>query len=72
MYYMDGIMALIGPACTYALDPVARLAAYWNIPIFTGMYKLKNMVKCIRYHRIYIGYRGWDIGLNFSWMEIQI
>ncbi len=37
MYYRDGITAMIGPACTYALSPVARLAAFWNIPIMTGI-----------------------------------
>lgn len=26
-----------GPACAFALEPVARLAAYWNTPIITGM-----------------------------------
>ena len=36
MYYRDDIVAMIGPACTYALSPVARLAGYWNIPIVTG------------------------------------
>lgn len=29
--------AFIGPACAFALEPVARLAAYWNTPIITGM-----------------------------------
>lgn len=24
-------------ACAFALEPVARLAAYWNRPIITGM-----------------------------------
>ena len=36
MFYNENIIALIGPGCTYALDPVGRLAAYWNIPIVTG------------------------------------
>ncbi|XP_063399957.1 atrial natriuretic peptide receptor 1-like [Mytilus trossulus] len=30
------IIGLIGPACAYALDPTAKLANYWNIPIVTG------------------------------------
>ena len=30
------ITGLIGPACVYALDPTAKLAGYWNIPIVTG------------------------------------
>ncbi|KAL3842511.1 hypothetical protein ACJMK2_020515 [Sinanodonta woodiana] len=37
MYYKQNIRAIIGPACTYALDAVARLAFYWNIPVFTGL-----------------------------------
>ncbi|XP_060072434.1 atrial natriuretic peptide receptor 1-like [Ylistrum balloti] len=37
MYYRHGINALIGPACAYALDPVGRLANYWNIPLITGL-----------------------------------
>ncbi|KAL1114884.1 hypothetical protein AAG570_007708 [Ranatra chinensis] len=37
MYFKDGVIAFIGPACAFALDPVARLAAYWNTPIITGM-----------------------------------
>lgn len=36
LYYEEKVTALIGPSCTYALDPVARLAAFWNIPIITG------------------------------------
>lgn len=37
MFYIDKVMAFIGPACAFALEPVARLAAYWNLPIITGM-----------------------------------
>ena len=36
LYHKEGVIGLVGPGCTYALDPVARLAAYWNIPIVTG------------------------------------
>ncbi len=39
MYYNDKVIAFVGPGCTYALDPVARLAGYWNIPIITGKTK---------------------------------
>lgn len=37
MYYHDKVIAFIGPACAFALEPVARLAAFWNLPIITGM-----------------------------------
>ncbi|XP_069132003.1 atrial natriuretic peptide receptor 1-like [Argopecten irradians] len=37
LYYRNAIDALVGPACPYALDPVARLANYWNIPVITGL-----------------------------------
>jgi len=37
MYFQDDVIAFIGPACAFALEPVARLAAYWNKPIITGM-----------------------------------
>ena len=38
LYYTNHVSALVGPACNYALDPVARMAApwNWNIPIVTG------------------------------------
>ncbi|XP_063626403.1 atrial natriuretic peptide receptor 1 [Cydia splendana] len=37
MHFNDHVIAFIGPACAFALEPVARLAAYWNTPIITGM-----------------------------------
>lgn len=37
MHFKDDVIAFIGPACAFALEPVARLAAYWNSPIITGM-----------------------------------
>jgi atrial natriuretic peptide receptor A len=37
MYFKSHVIAFIGPACAFALEPVARLAAYWNLPIITGM-----------------------------------
>ncbi|VVC92776.1 unnamed protein product [Leptidea sinapis] len=37
MHFKDDVIAFIGPACAFALEPVARLAAYWNTPIITGM-----------------------------------
>jgi len=35
-FYLRKVSAFIGPACSLALDPVARMASYWNVPIFTG------------------------------------
>lgn len=37
MYFRENVIAFIGPACAFALEPVARLADYWNVPIITGM-----------------------------------
>lgn len=37
MHFRDDVVAFVGPACMFALEPVARLAAYWNTPIITGM-----------------------------------
>ncbi|XP_020289738.1 atrial natriuretic peptide receptor 1 isoform X2 [Pseudomyrmex gracilis] len=37
MHFQDKVIAFIGPACAFALEPVAQLAAYWNSPIITGM-----------------------------------
>jgi len=35
-FYLRKVSAFIGPACSFALDPVARMASYWNVPVFTG------------------------------------
>ncbi|XP_060517120.1 atrial natriuretic peptide receptor 1 [Cylas formicarius] len=37
MHFISDVVAFVGPACLFALEPVARLAAYWNTPIITGM-----------------------------------
>lgn len=37
MYFYHKVIAFIGPACVFALEPVARLAAFWNVPIITGL-----------------------------------
>ena len=37
MHFQANVIAFIGPACAFALEPVAKLAAYWNTPIITGM-----------------------------------
>lgn len=39
MHFLQDVIAFIGPACAFALEPVARLAAYWNTPIITGNYR---------------------------------
>lgn len=36
MYYLRQINAFVGPSCMYALDNVARLASFWNVPVFTA------------------------------------
>lgn len=51
MHFLSDAIAFIGPACLFALEPVARLAAYWNTPIITGMGDqvniLSNSVDCL-------------------------
>jgi Receptor family ligand binding region len=37
LFFYSKVISFIGPACAFALEPVARLASYWNIPIITGM-----------------------------------
>ncbi|GAB6027920.1 hypothetical protein CHUAL_002135 [Chamberlinius hualienensis] len=34
-YYKNNVTAFLGPACSYALDPVGRMAATWNLPVYT-------------------------------------
>lgn len=52
MYFKEHVITFIGPACAFALEPVARLADYWNVPIITGMgdqvnqYFIKNLFHC--------------------------
>lgn len=67
MHFRDDVIAFIGPACAFALEPVARLAAYWNSPIITGMgdqvsvhvhsfemvYCSINLVRVVRIKRFY-------------------
>lgn len=43
MHFKNDVIAFVGPACAFALEPVARLAAYWNSPIITGM---GDQVRC--------------------------
>ena len=35
-YYLRQVNGIIGPICTRALDPVARLASHWEIPVITA------------------------------------
>ncbi|KPM04974.1 atrial natriuretic peptide receptor 1-like protein [Sarcoptes scabiei] len=35
-YYTSQVSAFIGPICSTALDPVSRMASYWNVPVFTA------------------------------------
>ncbi|CAL8115018.1 unnamed protein product [Orchesella dallaii] len=37
MKFLSNVISFIGPACGFALEPVARLSAYWNIPVVTGL-----------------------------------
>lgn len=35
-FYLSKVNVFIGPVCTFALDAVARMASYWNVPLFTA------------------------------------
>lgn len=35
-FYGRKVDAFIGPACSVALQTVARMASYWNVPLFTA------------------------------------
>ncbi|XP_076365945.1 guanylate cyclase 2G-like [Tachypleus tridentatus] len=35
-YYKQGVSVFVGPGCSFALDSVARMATYWNIPVCTA------------------------------------
>nr|XP_027204126.1 atrial natriuretic peptide receptor 1-like [Dermatophagoides pteronyssinus] len=35
-YYTGHVSAFLGPICSLALDPVSRMASYWNVPVFTS------------------------------------
>ena len=35
-YFVSRVNVYIGPICTAALDQVARMASYWNVPVFTA------------------------------------
>lgn len=50
MHFRDSVIAFIGPACAFALEPVARLAAFWNSPIITGMGDQVNEHNIYIYH----------------------
>ncbi|XP_018495299.2 atrial natriuretic peptide receptor 1-like [Galendromus occidentalis] len=36
LYYTHNVSAFIGPGCEIALDHVARMAAFWNVPSYTA------------------------------------
>lgn len=35
-YYLHGVNAFVGPACSLALKTVARMSSYWNVPVLTA------------------------------------
>ena len=51
MHFKANVIAFIGPACAFALEPVARLAAYWNRPIITGMGDQVRSLLCLQIQR---------------------
>ncbi|ELT92328.1 hypothetical protein CAPTEDRAFT_22212, partial [Capitella teleta] len=42
MYFRREVDAFLGPGCADALDPVGRLASYWNVPVITGSSILRH------------------------------
>ncbi|KAF8795122.1 Atrial natriuretic peptide receptor 1 like protein [Argiope bruennichi] len=47
-YYKSQVTAFVGPACSKALEPVSRMASYWNVPVYTAggidmLFSLKNI-----------------------------
>ena len=36
LYWRREAHVFVGPACDYAVAPIARFAPYWNIPVITG------------------------------------
>jgi hypothetical protein len=36
MYHTKNVHVFLGPACDYAVAPVARFSPYWNIPVITA------------------------------------
>lgn len=43
LHFKYDVIAFIGPACAFALEGVARLAAYWNTPIITGELQVNKL-----------------------------
>ncbi|XP_072020467.1 atrial natriuretic peptide receptor 1-like [Amphiura filiformis] len=37
LYYEHGVVAFVGPLCSFATKSVADLAAFWNLPIVSGL-----------------------------------
>lgn len=43
MYHLQKVKAFIGPYCNAEMDAVARMAAFWNIPIIGYMAASNNL-----------------------------
>lgn len=79
-YYTRGLNALLGPSCTRGLEPVARMAAYWNIPICTPggvdmRFRDKDVFKTltrISFSLDQIGYVVLIVLKNFGWKHVAL
>ena len=75
MHYLKDVIGFLGPGCTQALDPVARLANYWNLAVVSGKISLFNIyVSCFFIYalcddlfnfRLYKLYRYQNDTINF-------
>ena len=64
-FYLRKVSAFIGPSCSLALDPVARMASYWNVPIFTAggigiEFSRKNIYTSLTRMTFSLGMSDWN------------
>ncbi|RWS07497.1 guanylate cyclase C-like protein 2 [Dinothrombium tinctorium] len=79
-FYKRRVTAFIGPACGLALDPVARMASHWNIPIFSsgGLHSIfSNKIVFSTLTRLSISLNKMGVFVKlvlkyFSWHHIAI
>ncbi len=70
-FYLREVSVFIGPACSFALDPVARMASYWNVPILTGggigvEFSRKNYYTSLTRMAFSLGMSRMNLSLHFK------